>query len=124
MGSRTIKSKIELEIFLTNNLSYSVMSKMDFKEFKEFVCFLFRELNELKKDGLEREDIFDFIQNIYCNEMSIADETDILFERRFSGITEELTSFCADPMFWYTNDFDTFMKKWQIEFEGDWYKYI
>lgn len=56
--------------------------------------------------------------------MSTADEKDVLFERRFSGITEELTSFCADPMFWYTDDFEFFIKKWQKSFEGDWYKIV
>jgi len=124
MENRTIKSKLELEVYLTNNLNYSIISKMDFNEFKEFVLLLFREMNKLKKDGLEREDVFDFIQNLYNNQMSIVDETDILFERRFSGITEELISFCADPIFWYTDDFEIYIKKWEGAFEGDWYKVI
>ncbi|MQP52964.1 MULTISPECIES: hypothetical protein [unclassified Flavobacterium] len=121
---RNLNSKIELEVYLTNNLNYSVISRMDFNEFKEFVLKLFKEINELKNEGLKRDDIFDFIQNLYKNEMSMADEKDVLFERRFSGITEELTSFCADPMFWYTDDFEIFIKKWQKSFEYDWYKIV
>ena len=123
MDNRTIKSKLELEVYLTNSLNYSVISKMDFNEYKTFVINLFNELNELKKEGLEREDIFDFTQNHYFKKMSIENETDVLFERRFSGITEELISFCADPMFWHS-EFELFIKKWENAFDGDWYKKI
>ncbi|EAZ96066.1 hypothetical protein FBBAL38_01565 [Flavobacteria bacterium BAL38] len=52
---------------------------MDFNEFKEFVLKLFKEINKLKNEGLKRDDIFDFIQNLYKNEMSMADEKDVLF---------------------------------------------
>lgn len=48
---RNLNSKIELEIYLTNNLNYSVISKMDFNQFKQFVLMLFDEMNELKKVG-------------------------------------------------------------------------
>lgn len=123
MDNRTIRSKLELEVYLRNSLNYSAISKMAFNEYKTFVINLFNELNELKKEGLEREDIFDFTQNLYFNGMSIENEIDVLFERRFSGITEELISFCTDPMFWHS-EFELFIKKWENTFDGDWYKKV
>ena len=123
MENGTFKLKLEFENLLTNNLNYSVISIMDFDQYKDFVISLFKELNQLKKKGLKREDIDDFVRKHYANVTSFADDTDILFERRFSAITEELNHFCADPFFWNT-DFDLYMKKWHRGFEVDWYKRI
>ncbi len=123
MDNFSIKSKFDLEVFLIHNLNYSVISKMNFNDYKNFVVKLFNVLNELKKEGLKREDIYDFIQNLYFNEMTKENEANILFERRFSAITEELNAFCADPMFWYS-DFDSFMRKREKAFDIDWYKKV
>ena len=121
MENGTFKLKLEFENLLTNNLNYSVISIMDFDQYKDFVINLLRELNQLKEEGLGREEVDDFVKKHYTNVTAFADDTDILFERRFSAITEELIHFCADPFFWDT-DFDIYMRKWYKMFETDWYK--
>lgn len=123
MESSTFKSAIEFEFFLKMNLNYEVISTMDMNEYKIFVKDLFKGLNELKKRGLERKDIFEFVQNHCYNIMSFADEDDVIFERKFSAITEELIEFCSDPSFW-NSDFDIYIKKWDKRFETSWYEKI
>jgi hypothetical protein len=121
MAYSSIKSKLELECFLKEKLSYYNLSKMTFEEYVKFVNSLFYTLNVIRKNGIQREDLFDFVQNLYSDVMSDFDDSDVLFERRFSIIVEELIAFTSDPIFWYS-DFDVYMKKWDELFKVDWLK--
>jgi hypothetical protein len=118
-----IKSVIDFKKYLIDNLNYLVISTMDFNEYKDFVYKLFSKLDELRNSGMQKKDIEDFIQNHYASVISNVDDNDILFERRFSSITEELLEFCSDPFFW-NSDFDLYMKKWARGFEVSWFKNI
>ena len=117
------KLKIEFETFLLENLTYPVISDMNFEEYKSFVFDVFRRLNELKNLGINKQDIGDFVQKLFTEVMDVANDSDIMFERRFSSITEEIYEFCPDPFFWNT-DFDIYMKKWDRGFQTDWFKSI
>lgn len=123
MVYRTFESQLDFENFIEENLNYEIISNMTFEEYKRFVFFLFKQLNKLKINGLERNNISVFVNNHYSKITSSADEDDILFERRFSSITEELNAFCSDPIFWYS-DFSLYIKKWEKMFEGTWYKNV
>ncbi|RYJ44539.1 hypothetical protein [Flavobacterium beibuense] len=109
--------------FIENNLNYHVLSVMSFDDYKSFVVKVFALLNELKSMGVTKNEIYSFINKHYSNVTSAADENDILFERRFSAITEDIIEFCANPLFWST-DFDVYMKKWDKLFATDWCKKV
>lgn len=123
MENKISKSKAEFESFITENLNYPTISKMAFEEYKDFIYLVFTKLNRWRENGLNREDIDSFVNKHYSNVMDFCDIDDVMFERRFSGVTEELVEFCSDPMFWGT-EFDLYMKKWERMFKGDWYKYV
>ena len=123
MANNTIQSTIDFQNFITNNLTYPVISKMSFSDYKNFVYNLFTSLNRLRNQGLKRDDINNFVNTHYSKITEFSDDNDILFERRFSGITEELIGFCSDPIFWQT-DFDIYKKKWERRFENSWYEKI
>jgi len=123
MDNYIIKSKLDFENFIVENLNYAVISNMTFDAYKKFVYFSFFKLNELKLNGLEMTDIESFVKNHYSNVTSLSDDADVLFERRFSSITEELIGFCPDPIFWST-DFDLYIKKWDKLFEVDWFRKV
>ncbi|MVO10870.1 hypothetical protein GOQ30_16990 [Flavobacterium sp. TP390] len=112
MENSTIQSAIDFQNFITNNLTYPVISKMSFIDYKKFVFKLFEDLNYLRNQGLKRDDISNFVNTHYSRITEFSDDADILFERRFSGITEELIGFCSDPIFWYS-DFSIYKRKWE-----------
>lgn len=118
-----LKLKATFELFLEKNLNYSIMSKMTFEEYKSFVFVVFDRLNELRNLDIIREDITPFIQAFYYNESFNIDDSDILFERRFSAIVEEIEEFCPNPHFWET-DYKVYLKKWDRWFHQDWLKKI
>jgi len=121
MGDSTIEQKLNFENFIFENLNYTVVSKLTFNEYKSYVYLFFSKLNEFKLKGLQKNDVESFVKNHYSNVMSMADENDIIFERRFTSITEELIEFCSDPFFWNT-DLHVYMKKWDKLFDSKWFK--
>lgn len=123
MGIRTFKSKIEFESFLEEKLNYLTISIMSFDEYKSFVYDLFDRLNKLRNLGVDKDEIKDFVHKHFSNVMSAADDSDILFERRFASITEDIIEFCADPFFWET-DYSVYLQKWDRAFKHDWFKKI
>jgi hypothetical protein len=110
MEYSTINNKIELENFLYKYLNYPVISKMKFNEYKVFVFFLFEEVNKLKINRLKIENVMEFVNNHFSE---FYEDSDEIYERRFSFITEELVGFCADPRFWFHdfNDFKVILNK-------------
>src|SRR6476469_7106866 len=100
--------KLEFENLISENLTYAVISKMTFDEYKKFIVLLFSKINQWRNEGLTRDDIDSFIKQHYSKITSTDVDTDVLFERRFSAVTEELQEFCADPHFWNTN-FEVYM---------------
>lgn len=114
------ETRLEFEKYLTGNLNYSTFSKMTFDQYQEFIINLFTRLNELRNSGMLRREIEDLINQIYRKESDFFDN-DVLFERRFTSLTEEILEFCPDPFFWST-DFDIYMKKWEKAFKIDWFK--
>ncbi|UUC46721.1 hypothetical protein [Flavobacterium cerinum] len=123
MENSAFKSKIEFEKYLEDNFNYHTVSKMNFDDYRIFVIELFSRLYELKKNGLEKEHIYDFVNKYYSNVMENADDSDIMFERRFSAVIEELSEFCSSPFFW-DSDLDVYFKKWDKLFQIDWFKNI
>jgi hypothetical protein len=120
----TIKEKEEaFYLFLKDKLTYPAMADMDFKKYKVLVVDVFNRLNDLKSLGVNEEEIKDFINKYYYAVMGFEEDEDVLFERRFSAITEEIVEFCPNPFFWDT-DFDIYMKKWDKFFQMDWLKKV
>lgn len=113
-------SNVELKFreIIKNRLNYFVISKMNFGEYKHFVYTLFDDVNNLRKDGLTYSYASNIIHEQFY-EVSDFGENDVLFERRFSIITEELSEFCSGPYFWQT-DHKTYMKKWERILKSDW----
>lgn len=112
---------MEFEIFIKENLNYQTISVMSFDEYKSFVYDLFNKLNKLKNLGVNIDEVKDLVHKQYSIVTQSADDSDILFERRFSAITEEIVEFCPDPFFWKT-DYNVYIRKWERAFEHDWFK--
>jgi len=115
--------QIEFEVFISENLTYQNLSKMNFEQYSSFVYNLFSRMNNLKQQGIRRDLVDKFIHTHYSLIMMSANDADVLFERRFSAITEELTEFCSNPFFWET-DFTLYMQKWKKLFQIDWLKKV
>ncbi|QEE50113.1 hypothetical protein FUA48_11135 [Flavobacterium alkalisoli] len=123
MEINTNQTVAEFKNFIENNLNYPVLSVMSFDDYKSFVIKVFTRLNELKNMGITKNEINSFINKHYSNVMVDANDNDILFERRFSAITEDIVEFCVNPFFW-SIDFDVYMKKWDKLFATDWCKKV
>ncbi|MBD3842021.1 MAG: hypothetical protein IE909_09090 [Campylobacterales bacterium] len=121
--AKSTQQLLEFKQFVIDNLNYPNLSKMNFDEYKLFFYNFFDKMNHFRNNGLTFEDIENFIREHDSNIMSEANDADVMFERRFSVITEELLLFCADPFFWYT-DYDIYMKKWEKAFESYWFRII
>lgn len=117
------KSKKEFESFIEENLNYSIISNLTFEEYKNLVFDIFTRLNELKNLNINKDDIKEIINRHFSKVMMSDNDSDIMFERRFSGITEEIVEFCSAPFFWET-DFNLYKRKWDKYFESDWFKKI
>jgi hypothetical protein len=123
MESSTIKSKIAFKKLIEENLTYSMISNLTFEEYKKFVFSFFTEMNRIRSEGIKKEDVDSFLNKHYSNVMVSSDDDDVMFERRFTTIMEELTEFCSSPHFWRT-DFDIYMEKWNKFFLISWFKEI
>lgn len=123
MEKSTESLRIEFEVFIKENLTYESLSKMSFDQYSFFVFNLFKKIDNLKRQGIEKDLAIEFINKHFSFVMESADDTDILFERRFSAITEEITEFCSNPFFWET-DFVLYMQKWEKLFQIDWFKKV
>ncbi|MGV7108068.1 hypothetical protein [Flavobacterium sp. U410] len=123
MEYSAFESKLDLEQYIIKNFNYDVISKMTFDDYKKKVYHFFTELNKLKENGLKKGDIEDFLSNHYSSVIDVSDDDDILFERRFTIIIEELVEFCPAPFFWDI-EFSDYKKKLDIYFESYWLKQV
>ncbi|WP_254050320.1 hypothetical protein [Myroides sp. N17-2] len=112
-----------VKYLIGSKLTYSVMSKLTFEEYMSFVYAFFSELNTMRNKGLKKEDVDSIIKKQYSDVISVFDDNDVMFERRFEVFNEELTEFCSSPLFWNT-DFTEYMKKWQFAFQHKWFKQV
>jgi hypothetical protein len=103
---------------LNKVLNYEVMKNFTMEDYKKFVLELFEYLNRIREKGVKKEDIIPIIDKIYYKQSEYFDC--VLFERRFTAITEDFVGFCSDPIFWDV-DFNIYMEKWNKRFESRWY---
>jgi len=113
--NKQIKSK------LLKYLSYNHISKLTFSEYQSFVFDLFYWLESLKNEKINFDELVTFVKGIYYKESEYFD--DIMFERRFVKIAEEIYHFCSKPYFWETN-YEIYILKWHEIFESSWLKEI
>lgn len=114
------RQQLEFQELINHHLTYSIMVGMPFEGYKKLVLKIFNNLSALRNQGLMWRDVNKLVKAHYSLHI---DDTDILFERRFSGITEEVTGFCSDPQFW-TTDFESYMLKWERMFATGWYEKV
>jgi hypothetical protein len=107
---------------LTEELSYIFLKNMSSVIFKNYVTNLFRKLADYKTQGLIKEDLTLFINNLFY-EVSDRFEEDKLFEQRFGIISEEIMALDISPNFWDMG-LEDYLRKWDKYFEyeekGDW----
>ena len=120
---QVIQSRIAFERLVEDALTYSVISKMTFEEYKDFLFYFFTEVYKLKENGLRKEDVEPIISQNYSDVLSTSDDEDIMFVRRFEVFNEELLEFCSSPFFWKTS-LETYLKKWDRLFDIDWFKEV
>ncbi|EHO13468.1 hypothetical protein MODO_3350 [Myroides odoratimimus] len=82
----------------------------------------FTELDSIRNRGLEKVCIDQFL-NSYYSYVMVSGDDDVMLERRFTSIMEELTELCASPFFWKT-DFTIYMEKWESFFKSSWFKNV
>ena len=103
---------------LNKTLDYDVMKNFTIEDYKKMVLELFEYLNTIREQGVKKEDIVPIVDKIYYNQSDFFD--DVLFERRFTAITDDFVGFGSDPMFWNV-DYLTYIQKWDKGFESRWY---
>ncbi|MFY8186849.1 MAG: hypothetical protein ACOVLC_02705 [Flavobacterium sp.] len=103
---------------LNKTLNYEEMKNFTIEEYKKLVLELFDYLNISREKGIKMEDVIPIIDKIYYKQSDFFD--DVLFERRFTAITEDFVGFGSDPMFWNV-DYLTYIQKWDKGFESRWY---
>lgn len=123
MENNTIKPLVDFKELVESHLTYYIVSKLTYEEYKSFVFSFFTELNRIRNEGVKKEEVDTFLNKHYSNFMVSSDDNDVMFERKFTAIMEELTEFCSSPHFWKT-DFTIYMQKWGRLFLISWFKQI
>lgn len=100
---------------LVFKLSYENLKLMNREQFKTFGINLFKWLDELRKNGLIKNDLEQCINEIYYIQSDYFNE-DSLFEERMYVVTNEIISFCSFPFFWDISLKD-YLQKWEKIFE-------
>lgn len=100
-----------LKKYISQSLRYDFISKLQDFEYIHFVGIFFITLNNHRKKGLKKDDLYDFLL-IYIKEESKNYFEDDIFEKRFVPLTEELICFCPSPFFWDI-PLEEYMKKWE-----------
>uniref|UniRef100_UPI00404B62CA hypothetical protein n=1 Tax=Flavobacterium sp. TaxID=239 RepID=UPI00404B62CA len=103
---------------LNKTLDYDVMKNFTIEDYKKMVLELFEYLNTIREQGVKKDDIVPIVDKIYYNQSDFFD--DVLFERRFTAITDDFVGFGSDPMFW-SEDYLTYIRKWNKRLESRWY---
>ncbi len=108
----TSKMKIEeLKEIIEKELNYNYISELSIDQYSRFIYNFFGILTLYKKEGITKEDIEGFINNLYTSQ-SVYFSGNIIKEDMFSFITEEILNFCPSPFFWNI-PLEEYMKKWE-----------
>ncbi|MDN3672414.1 hypothetical protein QWY99_05005 [Flavobacterium branchiarum] len=105
----------EIKEKLVFKLSYENLKLMNSEQFKLFGIELFKWLDELRTNGLRKNDLEQCVNEIYYIQSDYFDK-DPLFEERIYVITNEIISFCASPFFWDIS-LEEYLGKWNSFFE-------
>lgn len=100
----------EVNRIIDTYLNFEFLSAIDEGQYKETVIEFFKNIDQLKARGLDKNDEFiRFINEIYYDRSEKFEEHPV-YEERIQTVFSEITEYCSPPYFW-TTPLEVYLKK-------------